>query len=205
MTKLTLPRRRKRRDLRPVASPIVQPADWAEPEPALHRLYVLAEGEALDAIDWYLEDKRTKRRASRLLRALAIVLASAGGIYPLAVRADADVAWGYLLLGAAGVCLAFDRFFGLSSAWMRDMATVNRLRGTLLRFQHEWAAAALVAAAGADEASVRMRLGLLQAFAVEVPAQIQQETESWQGEFASLVGQLDVTGSHSPRPGTEAS
>jgi hypothetical protein len=176
----------------------VTPADWQDPEAALRQLYELAEHEALDAIDWYLEDKRTKRRFSRLLRAGAIVFASAGGIFPLVVRSPTDVNWGYLLLGLAGLCLAFDRFFGLSSAWMRDMAAVNRLRSVLTKFQLDWAAATLAAVAGGPE-SVQTRLAVLQEFSADLPAQIGQETTTWTGEFNSLLGQLDLT--RLPPPG----
>lgn len=52
---------------------------WQDPEVALALLYRHAEARAIDAVDWYLEDKRGKRAWSRGLRVVAILLVIAGG------------------------------------------------------------------------------------------------------------------------------
>jgi hypothetical protein len=58
----------------------------ADTEAALTRLYRYAEGRAIDAINWYLADKRGKRSWSRGLRLPAIVLVTAGALASSACR-----------------------------------------------------------------------------------------------------------------------
>jgi hypothetical protein len=48
-------------------------------EAALTQLYRYAEGRAIDAVDWYLADKRGRRIRSRGLRLLVILLVTGGG------------------------------------------------------------------------------------------------------------------------------
>src|SRR5215207_9537945 len=56
---------------------------WHDTESALAKLYRYAEGRAIEATDWYLQDKRGKRICPRGLRLLAILLVNAGGLQPL--------------------------------------------------------------------------------------------------------------------------
>ena len=112
-------RRRRRRDLGAGPFPTVAKEQWHDIESALAKLYRYAEGRAIEATDWYLQDKRGKRIWSRGLRLLAILLVTAGALQPLldaAAPGPSRTAWGYVLLALAAACIGFDRFFGLSSA-----------------------------------------------------------------------------------------
>ena len=111
-------RRRRRRDLRAGPFPTAAMDQWHDTEAALTQLYRHAEGRAIEAIDWYLQDKRGKRIWSRGLRLLVILLVTAGGLQPLldaAAPGPSRTAWGYVLLALAAACIGFDRFFGLPS------------------------------------------------------------------------------------------
>src|SRR4029450_13093645 len=117
-------RRRRRHDLRPGPFPTVAMEQWNDTEAALTTLYRHAEGRAIEATEWYLADKRGKRSWSRGLRLLAILPVTAGALQPLldaAARGPSRTAWGYVLLAPGAACIGFDRFFGLSSGWMRAM------------------------------------------------------------------------------------
>jgi hypothetical protein len=81
--------RRRRRDLRAVPFPDQALQQWQDPEAALALLYRHAEARAIDAVDWYLEDKRGKRTWSRGLRVVAILLVIAGGLQPVLDAAGA--------------------------------------------------------------------------------------------------------------------
>ncbi|MEU1705516.1 SLATT domain-containing protein [Streptomyces sp. NPDC005706] len=122
-----------RRDLRGRAFPELTFGTPHERLESVRSLRVWAEQEAEDAIEWYLRDKRLKRLGSRLVRALMIVLAATGTVIPLAGTATgADIqSWGYVFLAAAAGCKGFDYFFGLSTAWMRDITAAQALRGEL--------------------------------------------------------------------------
>jgi SMODS and SLOG-associating 2TM effector domain 2 len=67
-------RRRRRRDLRAGPIPAAALEQWQNTEAALTQLYRYAESRAIDAIDWYLADKRGKRIWSRGLRLVVIRL-----------------------------------------------------------------------------------------------------------------------------------
>ena len=197
-------RRRRRRDLRAGPFPTAAMEEWQDTEAALTQLYRYAEGRAIDAVDWYLQDKRSKRIWSRGLRLLAILLVIAGGLQPLldaAAPGPSRTAWGYVLLAMAAACIGFDRFFGLSSGWMRSMTTAQALERRLGQLQYDWAAeCARSAARTVDPKQVQNRLALLRVFSDDVAALMQQETAEWVLEFQSNLLRLER--SNGPRPGS---
>ncbi|HEV7962462.1 MAG TPA: SLATT domain-containing protein [Actinoplanes sp.] len=181
--------RRSRRDLRPPAMRVPSVEDWRDPFSTLEALRSWAESQAAEAIDWYLRDKALKRIGSRLLRALAILFAIAGGVAPLlAATGDRSTSWGYVALALAAGCVAFDHFFGLSSGWMRDISAAQALRRRLSTFRFAWttanANAALGAGAAADAAA---RISLIEEFAVDVADLVDAETGEWLAEFRANI------------------
>jgi len=197
-------RRRRRRDLRAGPFPTVAMEQWHDTESALAQLYRYAEGRALEATDWYLQDKRGKRIWSRGLRLLAILLVIAGALQPLldaAAPGPSRTAWGYVLLALAAACIGFDRFFGLSSGWMRSMTTAQSLERRLEQLQYDWAAeCARSASRTVDPKQVQNRLALLRVFSDDVAALLQQETAEWVLEFQSNLLRLER--SNGSRPGS---
>jgi hypothetical protein len=197
-------RRRRRRDLRAGPFPTAGLDEWQDTEAALTRLYRYAEGRAIDAVDWYLADKRGKRTWSRGLRLLAILLVTAGALQPLldaAAPGPSRTAWGYVLLGMAAACVGFDRCFGLSSGWMRSMTCAQALERRLEQLQYDWAAeCARSAARTVDPKQVQNRLALLRVFSDDMAALLQQETATWVLEFQSSLLRLER--SNTPRSGS---
>lgn len=192
----------RRNDLRAQRFPLAGPEDWHDPGQALTALYHHAEDKAIQAIDWYLQDKRSKKLSSRALRAVAIVLAAAGGLQPLVSVArpgQGSVGWGYVLLALAAACVGFDRFFGLSSGWMRDISTAQAIQSSLESFQFEWAAeCARTALVPASPEQVLDRLHLLRTFSEHLLDLVRGETAEWVVEFQSTLTQLEVSGRESP-------
>jgi hypothetical protein len=197
------PRRARRsRDLEAQPFPEVPAAAAADPavqRETLARLRTWAEQEAEAAIDWYLRDKRLKRVGSRLLQGLAIAFAVAGTAVPLGTAASggSGQGWGYVLLAVAAGCKGFDHFFGLSAAWMRDIAVAHALRTELNAVRLEWAADVLRAGPGADvpgrllePSEVERQLALVHRLADSVRSHVDGETADWQAEFSSSTSQL---------------
>lgn len=176
-------------------------ADPAGRRAALAALRAWAEREAEEAIDWYLADKRRKRASSRLLQGLAIAFAVAGAAVPLGTAAagGSGQGWGYVLLAVAVGCKGFDYFFGLSSAWMRDIAVAQSLRGELNAVRLEWASDVLRAGGPGggdllDPAEIERQLALIARLVTAVHGQIESETADWRTEFATSTSQLHGQG-----------
>lgn len=171
---------------------------WRQPEAVLAELYDDAQSRAVEACEWYLADRRGKKTASRLLRGLAMLLASAGGLIPLAnVTTGQSVSgWGYVLLAGAGVCFGFDRVLGLSAGWMRDMTTAQRIQRRLQAFQFDWTALDAARAIDGTSVSVEPYLTLLRDFATGLSDLMIEETGEWVSEFQSGLAMLEARTGH---------
>jgi hypothetical protein len=173
-------------------------ADWADPARTLARLRDWAERRAVVTIDWYTRDKAAKRWFSRLLRAAAVVAAVAGGVLPLISGTVDGVnpSLGYVFLATAAGLVAFDHFFGLSSGWMRDIAAIEALQGTLVRFQLDWTrwqaeqAGALPAAPRTPAEATSAALDLISALVTAIAEVTEAETAQWITDFSTSVAAL---------------
>ncbi|CAM5422704.1 SMODS and SLOG-associating 2TM effector domain-containing protein OS=Streptomyces griseomycini OX=66895 GN=FHS37_002216 PE=4 SV=1 [Streptomyces griseomycini] len=145
---------------------------------------------ALDTAAWYLAERMWKRRCARVLRAGAAVGAVTGAALPLldlTGAADGAAPWGYVafLLGVA--CVAGDRFFGMTSGWMRDVATAQAVQRRLQALQFDWASECVREVLGpaegtASEAAERC-LSVLRRFSEDVAELVRVETAEWMVEF----------------------
>ncbi|MBX6391569.1 MAG: SLATT domain-containing protein [Frankia sp.] len=174
---------RHAKDLRTDPLPVVSPQEWDDTEVVLTTLYRRAEKKAIDTVEWYLRRNRRQKRVARLLRALAVLLASVGLICPLVAIARSDSSlgdWGYVFLAAAAACVAFDRLFGFSTGWRRGVAGAQRVRDRLEIFQDDWTAACVP---GAPNGGVAERLAILRIFTADLRALVELETAEWELEF----------------------
>ncbi|MCX3060777.1 SLATT domain-containing protein [Streptomyces beihaiensis] len=170
--------------------------DWAEPAERLDELYRWVEQGALRTAAWYLADRVWKRRAARALRAGAALGALCGGLLPLLDLTGVAGAggrglapWGYLALLVAVGCAGADRYFGLTSGWIRDVATAQAVQRRLQVLQFDWASESVREVLGpaegtASEAAERC-LGVLRRFTDDVTELVRAETADWMVEFRS--------------------
>lgn len=172
--------------------------DWEEPAQRLDELYQWVEQGALRTADWYLADRRWKRRAARALRGGTVAGVAVGAALPLLelTRAfDPSLApWGFVSLLGAAVCVGCDRYFGLTSGWMRDVATAQAVQRRLEEFQYDWAAESVREALGptegtASEAAERC-LNVLRRFTQDLTEIVRAETADWIVEFRTSPAPL---------------
>jgi hypothetical protein len=164
--------------------------DWGEPAERLDELYRWVEADALRTAAWYLSDRAWKRRCARLLRGAAAVGAVAGAGLPLLELAGVlggAAPYGYLCLLGAAAALGCDRFFGLTSGWMRDVATAQAVQRRLQTLQFDWASENVREVLGptegtASEAADRC-LSVLRRFSEDVTELVRSETADWMVEF----------------------
>lgn len=192
---------KKRGDLLGRSFPL---GDWGEPAERLNELYQWVEEHALRTVEWYLADRIRKRRAARLLRGGTLAGLAAGAALPLLQLAGAvdgnGTVWACMALLGAAVCRGCDRYFGLTSGWVRDVATAQAVQRRLEAMQYEWASESIREVLGptegtASEAAERC-LGVLRRFSEDVTELVRTETTGWMAEFlagtASLAAQQPV-------------
>jgi hypothetical protein len=173
--------------------------DWGEPAERLDELYRWVERGALGTAEWYLSDRVGKRRGARALRCGAAVGAVLGAALPLLdlTGVIGGVApWGYLALLVAVACVGVDRFFGVTSGWMRDMATAQAVQRRLQVLQFDWASESLREVLGpaegtASEAAERC-LAVLRRFSEDVTELVRTETADWMVEFRTGLAPLGM-------------
>ncbi|OEU96363.1 hypothetical protein AN216_20850 [Streptomyces oceani] len=172
--------------------------DWEEPAARLDELYQWVEQGALRQVDWYLADRRWKRRIARSLRAGAAVGVAVGAALPLLELTEAFevtlAPWGFVSLLGAAVCVGCDRWFGLTSGWMRDVTTAQAVQRRLEALQYDWAAESVREILGptegtASEAAERC-LGVLRRFTEDVTELVRAETADWIVEFRTSTAPL---------------
>ncbi|MFF8402905.1 SLATT domain-containing protein [Streptomyces sp. NPDC014846] len=173
--------------------------DWGEPAERLDELYRWVERGALRTTDWYLRDRVWKRRGARVLRAGAAAGAVAGAALPLLDLtgvAGGVAPWGCLALLLGVACVGIDRFFGVTSGWMRDVATAQAVQRRLQALQFDWASESVREVLGpaegtASEAAERC-LGVLRRFSEDVTELVRTETTDWMVEFRTGSAPLGI-------------
>ena len=186
-------------DLIGVADPVA-PTSKDELIPATFKL---VEGHAAGAIAWYWEAKQWPKRLSKGIRFLALLLFGLGALPPflhaIGVRSPvADgpaaswTAWGYLALALGTSALAFDHFFGLSSAYTRYVTTAMSLERARHEFRLDWLG--LVAKFGpASQAGTPAEPFISRAivFLKAVLDLTDRETQDWVAEFRTNLSELE--------------
>ncbi|MGW0465347.1 SLATT domain-containing protein [Streptomyces sp. NPDC003027] len=196
-----------RRDLAGTPFPL---GDWGEPAERLDELYRWVESQALRTAEWYLSDRVWKRRCAQALRlgtALGVIAGAALPLLDLTEVADGAAAWGYLSLLLGAACVACDRYFGLTSGWMRDVATAQAVQRRLRTLQFDWASESVREVLGptegtASEAAERC-LGVLRRFSEDVTELVRVETADWMVEFRSGPSPLALQSVATPAPRQE--
>jgi hypothetical protein len=180
------------------------PSGWkkAPAEDAVHSLFVYANGGAKRAVAWYERAKHRKAVTSLWLRGLAIVLIVVGGLAPILagfMHDDLSTAYlmvivtqsGYTMLGVAAGLVLFDRYFGMSSGWIRYMTSLAAIERLRAEFLFDWTALLQKAPAPIDDATKLLFLSRAQAFQKGVLEVIEKETAGWVAEFQSSVADLE--------------
>ena len=113
---------------------------------------------------------------------------------------------GYVAAALAAGFIAFDRYFGLSTGWIRFIGTELALEGGLDELRYDWVAL-LAKTRGAMPTSdeVQTMIQRLRTFIVFVNSQTQQETQAWVMEFQTNLADLEKAAklrAQEQKPGT---
>jgi hypothetical protein len=172
----------------------------------LDTLFENVESRALATINWYMNARRGRARLSKLLRASTLFFVACGTLIPLldaialrTKRAFELGSWGYVFFALAGGLVLADKYFGVSSAWMRFLSTGLALERSLRRFQLDWVSR-IAQLNGVEPTAdeTRQLLAVLREFSESVEAEILQETSAWIAEFRSGLSELEQMAKKGP-------
>jgi hypothetical protein len=175
------------------------------PDPAekLRLLGAIGRERVTQAIAYYEKGTPTKRWWARTLRGTALILATAAGVAPLAtsivvalknyeIEVLRDLsALSALLAALAVACVAVDKLFGFSAAWMRFLTASLDLQSKRNAFNAQWARACVRAGNSPGRAQVLDCLDMLIAFIATIDETVRNETQSWVAEFRGALTELD--------------
>ena len=180
---------------------MIEQTEWTEYKVinSLNTLFKNVEDETRKTITWYHNKKVSKKIGSLILRCVAIIFTSLGGILPLltAVKQGMSVfdfplnQLGYIFLATAAAAVGFDKYFGFSSSWMRFMTTSLTLEKELQAFQLEWSELQYKVHGDAPSPETIDKMFFrLREFCILVNEKIEEETRQWISEFQSSLSLL---------------
>jgi len=178
------------------------PLDWSPPKriESLQTLVCCACDHAQEAADWYLRNKPSKRIGGRFFRLGAILLTAVAGVFPIFVQLWEDSegkqviepAWASVLVAAAVLFIAIDRFFGFSSAWVRYITAEIKIRQARDSFEYEWQAThASFDGKPPTGDQVRVAITMIKSFTEQINSIVGNETAKWVAEFQKALRQID--------------
>jgi SMODS and SLOG-associating 2TM effector domain 2 len=158
-------------------------------------LFRWVEASALTVCEWYLHEKEPKARRSRLLRLLAIILATTGSVAPFIAVGTGDSTYvylGYPMLAAAAAAVGADRALGLSSSWMRYQISAAAIGKLVLQRQLQWAVVSreLIDSPTSDVA-FREAMSEIHGFAGDLCDLVVGETQNWVEDFRGYFARLE--------------
>lgn len=148
--------------------------------------------------DWYIAHAGKKRSVSKLLRVLAIIFVGLGTLCPLIESTDTIPEfvelsrWGYVAFAIAGIFIGYDRFFGISSGWIRYMLAIMALKKITNEFEYTWSNRILTFDQNKLETKDKEELlSLIQNFVLAINDIVTEETQNWAKEFESTLTELN--------------
>ena len=193
----------------------ISPPQWTPPswqpdqvQNCLDSMRQYVEADVEGAIHWYYAKKPWKAWASQLLKLLTLLATGLGGLLPIVSATGIFSSGlpeaqrqlrnlqvnqiGYFCFGLAAAFLAFDKYFGYSTGWMRYITTAMSLETALRNFRLDWARTTSgLAGAPPSGAALETLLQKIQGFCVAARTLVEKETQAWVMEFQTNLSQLE--------------
>jgi hypothetical protein len=181
-----------------------------DPDGSIKQIYDWTIQQAEENVEWYNQKKRRIKKASRFIRGFSIVFGALGTLCPLVDALDIakDIPfgqWGYIFFALAAAMILFDRFFGLSTGWMRFISAHLAVKKLLDEFRYSWIIALncqypepaagdaqqqTETSAPRPKSRTETLLELLKNFYSQVDDEVIKETNSWITEFKSSLSEM---------------
>ena len=164
----------------------------SNPSESIVNLYNWTIKETQGRINWYIRNSVVKKFGSQWIRIFVIVFAAVGALCPFVDATGIFIKtplaqigkWGYVFFALAAAIFLFDKYFGLSTGWMRFVVTQLTLERMLKEFQYNWVNLNI------QGVPVQTMSDQLKNFCVQVEIQVKQETDAWVIEFQNDINAL---------------
>jgi hypothetical protein len=179
--------------------------DVAIDHDTLQSLYSDVVKKAESTVRWYQISRRRKKLPANFIRILSFVsFGLAGLLAAIQTMGQPQISAafvfqglnagqiGFLTAGFGAGTLTFDKFFGLSSGWVRYMMTELGTQQIIDDFKLDWASAYCAAPKDANGKLVdgSSLFQSLKVFSAKIDSQIQEETRQWAAEFQQSMAFL---------------
>jgi hypothetical protein len=113
------------------------PYDWTKPAEALAKIKESIVKAMNKEEKWYSDMRAVHAYSTRFLRFLAICLFAFGTIYPIFAKGE-NLEWGYVCLAIGSLLLIIDKFFGISSSFVRFYLAELEIQRHTHEFVENW-------------------------------------------------------------------
>jgi hypothetical protein len=167
---------------------------------SLGKLYDFVTIECNNAIFWYYDKKKWKKRCGVLSRVLAILGGAIAGMVPIIIEIQKSTGCKYILSpGISTVSLVFvalfislDKFGGWTSGWIRYVNTAQQLSQLQSNFRLKWQEQMISLFKAPDYIEVlKETVLLLENFLDSVHDVVRKETDLWVQEFKGVLHELE--------------
>ena len=186
--------------------------DWDKQIDALQVIRKQTIAIAKKKMDWHAGNRFTTGVLTRLSRFGALIFFGLGLILPL-LNVESVTTFdhqmqslGYLSLAVGGLILLFDKYFGLSSSFVRFYVTEEEIKRNINDFKLNWENEMIKAtAAGFTTDNIGGLLATAEGLVQSVSNAVQLDTGAWAAEFQTQIGEvqelLKQKSDHYERPG----
>jgi hypothetical protein len=164
-------------------------------EEYLDNLYDYVIKKATEAIDWYYEKRKPKRRSGLILRYGSILFVALAGILPvIATIYDSRISpgWSAVVVGLAALMIGIDKFGGFTTGWIRYVVAAQKLTQLLEEFRFSWKTSKI------RPVDTQLTIDEMQAlmkkcmeFLEKVQSVVTDETQKWVAEFQSALSEVE--------------
>lgn len=153
-------------------------------------------------LGWYWHNIDKKRRWSKAIRYFSIILLAIAGLLPVLQTVTTEECiwgiaieklpnWGYIFLGIAGALNLLDRQTGMSSGYLRYVATSMEIERLYHEFVHTWHS--LLDKDDERDPDLHEELyALVGTYKKKIDEEEKTETEAWITEFQTAQSELNA-------------
>lgn len=169
--------------------------EWSDSEninKSINKIYEYVLNKANDEKEWYKKEIRRNKIIAFLIRVIALLLIGLSGIVPLynsIIREEYKVSeiWITLFITVAAGLLAFDKYMGFSTAWIRYIKTHQFLESKIDIFELKWQIKIMMKKETDNKEIVDFAINFL----YDIRKFVQNETKMWIDEFFQTFSDIN--------------